>query len=216
MITLSNTYRITLIMLVMSSCSNSRTELSEEEHLQFGRASRLYSERKFDEASQLLLPLVSRKPDSVEPAVLLARVQFFTREFEKSESTLRALIKNRKSPYAQLWLGRVVASNPERTEEAAAIFRTVIIDDPENHAAHYYLGRCLENQGKMQEALLSYQRALAVEYQLSKIHLHLGAVFESLQMKDRATSHFKRVKQLNVYPDDILWIDEQTSNSKGN
>ncbi len=202
------------ILLPLSHCSDAPRDLTKEELKQLDTASHLYSERKFDEAREILLPLVTSSDGSVEPAVLLAKVQFFTRDFDQSESTLRSLLKKRKSPYALLWLGRVIASDPERREEAADIFRSLLRDDPENHAAHYYLGRCLESQGKMQEALLSYQRALAVEYPLSKMHLHIGTVLEGLRMKDRAAIHFKRVRQLNVYPDDILWIDEQTPDSK--
>lgn len=219
-----NHYRTSLlvgILLGMQSLALScgRSELSQEDLASFDKAQTLYTERKFDEARDLLMPLSEKYGDSPEVAVLLARIYFFTREFQKSESTLRELIGKRDSPYASLWLGRVIASDPKRQEEAAEIFRSVLREDPENHAAHYYLGRCLENQGKIQEALLSYQRALAVEYQLSKIHLHMGTMFHSMKMEDRASKHFKRVEQLNLYPEDIASIHaprEDRKNTRSN
>lgn len=203
-----NTHRLFILLLtgmILIPMSCGRAELSQEELAVFEKAQALYADRKFDDAREILEPLSERYEDSTEVAVLLARIYFFTREFQKSESTLRRLTGEHESPYALMWLGRVVASDPKRQEEAAEIFRTILREDPENHAAHYYLGRCLESQGKIQEALLSYQRALAVEYQLSKIHLHMGTVLQGLKMEERASRHFKRVEQLNLYPEDIAW-----------
>lgn len=193
---------------LLISCANRTPDAAQVEQLE--RAQSLYREKRFEEARVALTPLA--ETHMLEAEVLLGRLQFFTRQFAESESTLRSAASHSdESPYAMLWLGRVIASDEKRLAEAAEIFRGMLRRDPENHAAHYYLGRCLEGQGHVQQALLEFERARAAEYQLSKLHLHMGELFGRLSMPDRANRHFKRVRDLGVYPDDV----EKASESRG-
>ena len=96
-----------------------------------------------------------------------------------------------------------MAVNPERQAEAADYFRAIVNRDPENYMARYYLGRCLEAQNKIRPALLEYQAALAMEYQISKIHLHMGRLLTGINMQDRAREHFDRVRVLGVSRNDM-------------
>lgn len=199
------TLHASLAAALLLSCGSRTPNAAQLQQLE--RAQSLYREKHFDEARIALRPLA--EAHVLEAEVLLGRLQFFTRQFAESESTLRSAGDHSdQSPYAMLWLGRVVASDEKRLAEAAEIFRGVLRRDPENHAAHYYLGRCLEGQGHVQQALLEFERARAAEYQLSKLHLHMGQLFGRLSMPDRARRHFKRVRELDVYPDDVEKANE--------
>lgn len=201
---LKSIWAIAGIITVVVQCGGEE-RLSSADLKKIESAQQSYSARKFEEAKTILVPLREERPKSIEVGVLLARVFFFTRDFKSSEELLRTLSKdNKTSAYVLLWLGKVVASDANRQNEAADIFREILRQDPENFAAHYHLGRCLEAQDKLEQALIEYERASAAEFHISKLHLHMGQLFSHLQMNDRAREHFQRVERLNVYPEDVL------------
>ncbi len=186
--------------------------LSREDIETFSKAQTFYSNQKFAEAENVLKPVYENHPERIESGVLLAKVYFFTRKFRESEEILQRLLSMHESnPYVMIWLGKLLAVQETRMPEAVKIFQKVLKNDPENFAAHYYLGRCLEDSGKIKEALAEYQSALAMEQQLSKIHLHMGLMLHDLQMEDRSREHFAHVRFLNIQHD--VWVlDGKSSN----
>ena len=126
------------------------------------------------------------------------------KDFSGAESVLREFLGHEPAhPYALMWLGRTVSAQEGRAAEASAIYRKVLATDPDNHFAHYYLGRSLEAEGKLKDAIAEYERSLAAEYQISKVHLHMARLFKELDMKDRADRHKNRVKALGVSQGDV-------------
>ncbi len=195
------------LLLLNTACTGVFSDdrvLNEDQLKRFNDAQTLYRNRKFDDARESLEKLLDERPGSVEVVALLARVRFFTREFDAAEELLRDYLDDDEhNPYALMWLGKTIAVNPERQAEAAEIFKQIVQRDPENYLARYYLGRTLEAQNQLKPALLEYQTALAMEYQVSKVHLHMGRLFDRLEMGDRARTHFQRVQALGVNAADI-------------
>ncbi|MBI3395478.1 MAG: tetratricopeptide repeat protein [Spirochaetia bacterium] len=201
---------IALPLSIFSACSG--RDFSEADLKRFEEAQALYRNRKFEEADKIAGELRSKKPANVEAGVLHAKIKLYTRDFKGAEEILKEVRKkNDSSPYVLLWLGRVIMVDPKRQEEACAIMREVLQNDPENFNAHYLMGRCLENQKKMKAALLEYQTALGMEYQVSKVHSHMARLFSDLSMNDRAKKHADRVKALGIDPVDIASLDETAS-----
>ncbi len=183
-------------LFLAAACS--KAELTEPELAQFKQAAADYRTQKFDQAEATLANLAKTHPDNTEVNVMRARIKYYTRDFAASELILRDFLKKREgNPHALLWLGRVVAVSPKRSEEerlseASSIFRQILKEDPENSQAHYLLGRCLEAQGKVELALYEYQAAqVPLEDQLHRVHAHLGDLFSKLRMDDRAARHRK-------------------------
>ena len=197
-----------VVFLIIGSGGCAQNDgLTEEQLTQFNQAQALYRSKKFQEAEERLNSLREARPDSMEVAVLFARIKFFTREFAAAEAVLvEQLESDADNPYVLMWLGKTIAVDPERQEEAAEKFRLILERDPENYMAHYYLGRVLESQRKIKPALLEYQTALGMEYQISKVHLHMGRLFHGLRMNDRAQQHFGRVREIDVNPNDMELI----------
>lgn len=193
-----------LLVLLSTFVSCAGTDFSQEEVERFHEAQILFRNQKFDDAEKILAALREKKPANAEAGVLHAKIKFYTRDFKSAEEILREVQKgNEESPYVAMWLGRVVMLDPARQDEASAIFREILKRDPENFTAHYYLGRTLENQENVRLALSSYQAALAQEYQISKIHLHMVKLFTDLSMPDRAKKHRERIKALGASHNDI-------------
>ncbi len=200
-----------------SACSGERAPLDETQLKQFTEAQTLYRNKKFDDALARLKKLREARPDYLEAASLEARILFFTKRFDESEAVLNeVLADDPHNPHALMWLGKTIAVNPERQPEAAEHFRAIITRDPENYMARYYLGRCLEAQNKIRPALLEYQAALAMEYQVSKIHLHMGRLLSGIQMQDRAQKHFDRVRALGVSANDVDFANREAQKAADN
>jgi tetratricopeptide (TPR) repeat protein len=195
-------YRAFLALIIFSSCSAKNP--SEPDIQEFHKAQTLYQNKKFDEALLVAERFHKNFPDFAEGAVLVARIRFFIKDFSGSEKVLREFLKRDSSnPYALMWLGRVVSAQEGRAAESSDIYRKVLASDPDNHFAHYYLGRSLEAEGKLKEAIVEYERSLAAEYQISKVHLHMARLYKDLDMKERADRHKNRVKALGVSENDI-------------
>ncbi|MBX7059369.1 MAG: tetratricopeptide repeat protein [Leptospirales bacterium] len=192
-------------------CSSSAPEaFNEEQWRSFNEAQTFYRNQKFDQAAALLEALYKERPDSVEAAVLLARCRFYTRQFDQAEKALQTFLnRDADNPYALMWLGKTLAAQDARQSEAAAIFRRILQRDPENYVAHYYLGRCLESQNELRPALAAYQSALGADYQLSRIHLHMGRLFERMNMPERSSEHYRMVRALNINARDVAAASDE-------
>lgn len=191
-----------LILLSLVCCTE--PEMTQKQWKEFREAQTLYRNKKFTQARKRTTVLLAEVPHNVEIAVLHARIHFFLQEFDEAEKILKeALGYDSDNPYLLAWLGRTIAVHPKRQAEAAETFRKIIKRDPENYMAHYYLGRCLEAQKNFKPALLAYQNALAMERQLSRMHLHLGRLFYRLKLQERSSAHLNKVHTLGISARDV-------------
>ncbi|MBE7438193.1 MAG: tetratricopeptide repeat protein [Spirochaetales bacterium] len=178
-----------------------RAELSEEELAIFREAQEQLAELKFDSALDGLGRIKAR---TVETVGMRARIHFHTRQYREAERVLReGLDEWPENPYLMLWLGRIIFLEDGRNDEAIEIFRIIVQNDPGNFIGRYYLGRCFERDKKMDLALNQYYNALGVEYEVSRIHVHLADLFSDLQMQERSDLHARKVAALNVNAADI-------------
>lgn len=192
------------ILLAFAAAAACSKQPGQQDLSEFEKAQALYQNRKLPEALEAADRFHQRFPEFGEAAVLSARIRFFMKDFSGAEIVLKDYLKHEPDhPYALMWLGRTVSAQEGRAAEASAVYRKVLAADPDNHFAHYYLGRSLEAEGKLKDAIAEYERSLAAEYQISKVHLHMARLFKELDMHDRADRHKNRVKALRVSQNDI-------------
>jgi tetratricopeptide (TPR) repeat protein len=67
---------------------------------------------------------------------------------------------------------------------------------PDYFDSHFNLGRSYEEAGKLEEARLSFERALAVNPFSPELHARLAAVYERLGFRDEALRHKEELKIL--------------------
>ena len=67
---------------------------------------------------------------------------------------------------------------------------------PDDAVAHFNLGNELARRGQLQEAAISYRRALAVQPQLAPAHQSLGEILLELDRLDEAAVSFRRALQI--------------------
>ncbi|MDP7560673.1 MAG: tetratricopeptide repeat protein, partial [Planctomycetota bacterium] len=70
--------------------------------------------------------------------------------------------------------------------------------------AHNNLGNALLNLGKLDEAVASYHKALAIKPNLSEAHNNLGAALQELGQVGEAFTHLRRAVALNPQ-NDLFW-----------
>jgi tetratricopeptide (TPR) repeat protein len=89
--------------------------------------------------------------------------------------------------------------NLKRPAEAEQAMRAGIARAPDNAVGHYHLGRVLLDEGKAEEAMASFERAITVNNSFEPAYLALASMYESRQQKDRAIGMLKKYLQ-NVNP----------------
>jgi tetratricopeptide (TPR) repeat protein len=85
---------------------------------------------------------------------------------------------------------------------AADLFRKILVVDPDNSQAHYYLGLAKKNLGDFAAAEQSYRRALELDSGLAAAHNNLGLLL--LENGDPAGAKSELDIYLTLHPDDAL------------
>jgi tetratricopeptide (TPR) repeat protein len=85
--------------------------------------------------------------------------------------------------------------NLKRTAEAEQAMRVGLAHAPDSAVGHYHLGRVLLESGKQEEAVASFERAMAVNPSFESAYLALASIYESRHEKDRAVAVLKKYLQ---------------------
>jgi len=79
---------------------------------------------------------------------------------------------------------------------AVSLYREALRDKP-NYAAHYYLARALEQQGKIDEAKSEYSLSLRLHPWFEQAHLFLGLLLAREKNCDQAAAEYEAVLKAN-------------------
>jgi tetratricopeptide (TPR) repeat protein len=99
-------------------------------------------------------------------------------------------------------IGRAFAEQGNR-RVAMALYRAAIMTDPRHEPDAYLdLGALLEQEGKTNEALAIYDKALRAMPWAVQVHNHLGNLFSSMGRAEEAVNHYRAALQArDDYPD---------------
>ncbi len=169
------------------------------------------------------------QPDGNEDQSSLAKTGAYAEAIsalKNNETALAAKILQQLSvdtpeqPYVftNLGLAYLRLKNNESAEQA---FRQAIEQNKLDAVAHNHLGILQRQQGKFDDALERYQRAIDIDGGYARAHLNLGILFDIyLQDLDKALEQYQRYQSLTK-PEDTqvsAWIVdiERRLNSKNN
>ena len=92
-------------------------------------------------------------------------------------------------------------------EVAEESFRKIVINDPDNATNHYYLGRFLLAQDKIQEALPHFQKATAIDQNDSDYNFWLGVAYgEKGNLKAERFQYERTLKLSSSYTKARLYL----------
>ena len=84
-----------------------------------------------------------------------------------------------------------------QAELAEQAFQQAIARNPDDAVAHNHLGILQRRQGRFEDALLEYQRAIEIDSKYARAHLNLGILFDLyLQDLEKALQQYRRYLDL--------------------
>jgi Flp pilus assembly protein TadD len=84
-----------------------------------------------------------------------------------------------------------------QAELAEQAFQQAIARNPDDAVAHNHLGIIQRQQGRFQDALLEYRRAIEIDSRYARAHLNLGILFDLyLQDLEKALQQYRRYLDL--------------------
>ena len=156
----------------------------KQPHVQVHLGRLLAEAGRHQEAIDLLRAAVDAQPDHFDALVILAQVQFTTGDLTGAETNYRSALQLvPTSPAALLGLG-VLLNQTRRPAEAEPVLRAAAANTakPPSWQAKVArsLGLSLDLQGKTEEALEAWQRAIALDPTDAQAHRELNALLYRL------------------------------------
>ncbi len=109
----------------------------------------------------------------------------------QAEAIYRQILQTEPNhPDALHFLG-VIALHAGKNEIAAELIGKAIRVSP-SRSMYYNLGNALQAQGKLDEAVKSYQKALALKADYVEAHINLGNVLQAQGRLDKAVEHYRK------------------------
>jgi tetratricopeptide (TPR) repeat protein len=99
-------------------------------------------------------------------------------------------------------LGCAAYVRNEVYRDRVTLWSDVVSKSPENYRAHFNLGNALRDQGRMDDAIHSYAKALTIKPNFAVAHDNLGVVLMENGKIEDAIAHF--VKALETRPRDAM------------
>ena len=98
----------------------------------------------------------------------------------------------------------IILVNQKRLAEAEQTAQQGLKVSPESPIGHYYLGRIFLESGKQEEALASFERAIAVNAAFEPAYLAQASLYETRQEREKAIAVLKRyLERVNPNNKDI-------------
>jgi tetratricopeptide (TPR) repeat protein len=155
---------------------------------------------RWQEASEVLGPLVQSRPQSAQLAYMDALVLENTHHAEAAEAEAnRALALNPKSADAYVALG-ISQALEGRHESAVKSLENAVTLQADNFDAQFYLGRERYALNDAAGAALALQSAVQLRSQDAEARFLLGTALESAGDKEKAMEQYRQLVQLR--PDD--------------
>ena len=84
----------------------------------------------------------------------------------------------------------------KKLSDAEEIFRDIIVSDPENELAYFWLGQSYLDEERPGEAITAFERAIGINPELGKAHVRLGRCYTNEGRFDEAERAFRRAVEL--------------------
>jgi|GEM_PF-2786674 len=180
--------------------------------VQFDFARGLFARKLYEEAAAEYAVFLKKHPDDPRTPEALARLgeaYFEIGDFARAEKTFELFLRrypgHEAAPAARLRMGCARIERQEFDQAIEALRPLTGTDAPEavRHAAWYYLGRSLQDSGKLAEAREALQKALSAESELEALALYaLGEVELALGAHQQAAGRLQAF--LQKHPDHRL------------
>ena len=126
------------------------------------------------------------------------------RELERARDLILEAVANGK-PNAQLAYGRLLLSEGEKLPVASRYLRRAVETAPADASARNDLGVCLIQQGKLEDAIDEFDKALTFNTTAREALYNRALCYEKLQLRDVAAGGFAELAKIETAPG---WLAE--------
>lgn len=163
----------------------------------FSTAVKHYQAGLHDQARQLLILTLERRPDHADSMYLLASIAGQSGDAELAEGLLRQAIaiESHKTPYWIL-LGNLLQRG-DRLEESAACYKMTLSLDPNCVDAYYNWGNTLERQGRNREAMEFFEQSVRLEPRHVQARNNLANQYRRAGRFEEAAAQLETARRLD-------------------
>jgi len=171
--------------------------------------------QRFPEAISVLETLASKKPASGKVRFLMGGAYELEGELQKAEEHYRNAIQLApQEPNSYRALGALLQKQgPEHLAESIQLLRKALALDPTDVESRIVLARCLERQGKLDEAAALLEQAVASEPTLRRAHTALAEVYrrqQKLAQAEQEQSIAAKLEDQKITKDWDIWGPHST------
>nr|AKL79694.1 MamA [Candidatus Magnetococcus massalia]CRH04726.1 Magnetosome protein MamA, magnetosome associated protein, Tetratricopeptide TPR_2 repeat protein [Candidatus Magnetococcus massalia] len=151
---------------------------------------------RYTHAAEVLEDVVQSNPEDFDAGFHLA---FCYLKLEKIQSGVQLLNFFYERGHTEAKVSSILGMaliQSEQYEEAVAVLKSAIADNPDNFNIHYRLGLALDHLERYEEALEAFQGAMKLRPDEPRVYRSIGFAMEQLGMRDQAVQLFKRAAQL--------------------
>ena len=121
-------------------------------------------------------------------------------QLNEAQSVYEAILKTLPGSFQALNSLGLIAGQRNNPRKALEFLGKALDSDPENklaHVAHMNMGFALTQLGNLEDALTSYERAIAIKPDYAEAYCNRGAVQESLRRASAALASYDRAIEIN-------------------
>jgi tetratricopeptide (TPR) repeat protein len=181
-----------------------KTDHLESLEKDYKKAITLCDTRRYDDAKVLLASLIEKNPTNSEFYRILGQIYS---EQGDQESAINYLIEslkwNNKNTYALTMMGNILFLHKNEPDTALIYFNQVLKINPNDHLALNNIGSQLGKLGRMEEARLYLERAIASNPEFPNTYLGLGIIADNSDNTLEAFDYYLKGLKFNPKHDEI-------------
>jgi tetratricopeptide (TPR) repeat protein len=108
-----------------------------------------------------------------------------------------ALSEDPNLPMANYYLADILMRT-QRLDQAVPLLEIVVAASPQFMRGYLQLGKCYATQGKVQEALKLFLKAVELEPKEKMVHYQLAQLYARLNLPDKQQQHLEIFQKLNA------------------
>jgi len=170
------------------------------------KATSLYNEKKFEEATAAYQQILDKYPQSIYALSNLGVVRFQQQKYPEAEKALREAIRVAPNDaFSHSVLG-IVLVQQEKYDDAIQILSRAVALDPNDAKTRNYLGISSSRKGLSEAAEQECRKAIELDDSYGDAHFNLAVIYatQTPPAKELAKRHYNRALELGVPKDQEL------------
>ena len=170
----------------------------DSEYMLFLKAEGYAEDEKYPEAIAKYNELLGKNPNFPGIHFALGSVYYNQLDNANAEREFRiALSEDPNLPMANYYLADILMRT-QRLDQAVPLLEIVVAASPQFMRGYLQLGKCYATQGKVQEALKLFMKAVELEPKEKMVHYQLAQLYARLNLPDKQQQHLEIFQNLNA------------------